>query len=256
MATKTVLRSIGHAFARTVSRLARNGVRQCPRFLIAVAALVGVLATFCAGAQSSTGTVKWGAGNGYPPGPYSSPDAACASALNGLRGTAEGWGPNAYYLYSDAVANPAGWDLTPIGGHPYSATYCNFTETIYDCGSSCPYEMQITNGLPYVYAISPAKVDDIVKIERVMQLKVDTAELDARAAIAHSDRRLLAVKGITVEVPGVDASVATLREQYGLRILEGTSDAIKGPQDRLINGNARNYAKKYNRIIVSANTGS
>jgi hypothetical protein len=119
------------------------------------AALVGVLATFCAGAQSSTGTVKWGAGNGYPPGPYSSPNAACAIVLNGLRGPAEGWGPNAYYLYSNAVANPAGWDLTPIGGYPYSATYCNFTETIYACGTSCPHVMQITDGLPYVYAISP-----------------------------------------------------------------------------------------------------
>jgi hypothetical protein len=134
---------------------ARNGLRQCPRFLIAVATLVGVLATFCAGAQSSTGTVKWGAGNGYPPGPYPSPDEACAIVLNGLRGAAEGWGPNAYTVDTDAVANPAGWDNTPIGEYPYSATYCNFTQTIYDCGTSCPYVMQITNGLPYVYAISP-----------------------------------------------------------------------------------------------------
>ena len=130
-------------------------LRQSSHFLIAIAALVGVLATFCAGAQSPTGAVKWGAGNGYPPGPYSSPNAACAILLNGHRGPAEGWGPSAYYLYSNAVANPAGWDNTPIGGYPYSATYCNFTETIYDCGTSCPYVMQITNGLPYVYAISP-----------------------------------------------------------------------------------------------------
>jgi hypothetical protein len=128
--------NIGHGFAR-------------------VATLVGVLATFCAGAQSSTGAVKWGAGNGYPPGPYSSPNEACATVLNGLRGPAEGWGPNAYTLNTDAVANPAGWDNTPIGGYPYSSTYCNFTQTIYDCGTSCPHEMQITNGLPFVYAISP-----------------------------------------------------------------------------------------------------
>jgi len=113
------------------------------------------LATFCAGAQSSTGTVKWSAGNGYPPGPYSSPNAACATVLNGRRGPAEEWGPGAYYLISNAVANPAGWDLTPIDGYPYSATYCNFTQTIYACGKSCPYVTQTTNGLPYVYATSP-----------------------------------------------------------------------------------------------------
>jgi len=138
-----------HAFA------ARGGPRQPSRLPIALAALVAVLAAFCAGAQSSTEMVQWRAGNGYPAGPYSSPNAACATVLNGLRGPAEGWGPNAYYLYSNAVANPAGWDITPIGGYPYSATYCNYTETIYDCGASCPHVTQITNGLPYVYAISP-----------------------------------------------------------------------------------------------------
>jgi hypothetical protein len=121
-------------------------------FLIAVVAL---FAAFCAGAQTSTGTVQWGAGNRYPYGPYASPNAACATVLNGLRGPAEGWGPNAYLVYSNAVANPAGWNHTPIGGYPYSATYCNYTETIYDCGTSCPYVMQITNGLPYVFAVLP-----------------------------------------------------------------------------------------------------
>jgi len=95
------------------------------------------------------------------------------------------------------------------------------------------------------------KIDDTMNVEQVANLKVDAAETDARAAIARGDQRLLAVYGITVEVPGVDTSVATLRQRYGLRILEGTSDAIKGPQDRLLNENARKYAKKYNRIIIS-----
>ena len=95
------------------------------------------------------------------------------------------------------------------------------------------------------------RIDDTMKVEQVTQLKVDAAETDARAAVARGDQRLLAVYGITVEVPGVDTNVATLRQQYGLRILEGTSDAIKGPQDRLFNENARKYAKKYNHIIIS-----
>jgi hypothetical protein len=95
------------------------------------------------------------------------------------------------------------------------------------------------------------QLNDAMKIEQVAKLNVDAAETDARAAIARGDVRLLAVYGITVEVPGVDTNVATLRQQYGLRMLEGTSDAIKGPQDLRLNENARKYAKKYNRIIIS-----
>jgi len=152
---------------------ARNRIHQCPRFLIAIVAFVGVLVALIADAQSSAGTVRWAAGNGYPPGPYSSPDEACATVVNGLEGPAEGWGPNAYFLNSDAVANPAGWNLKPIGGYPYSATYCNFTQTIYACGESCPHVMQITNGLPYVYAISPpAKATIVTLSELIMQSQV------------------------------------------------------------------------------------
>ena len=144
--------------------------RSASRFLIAIAAFVGVLAAFFADGQPSAETVRWAAGNGYPPGPYSSPDAACATVLNGLEGPAEGWGPDAYFLNSDAVANPAGQNLVPIGGYPYSATYCNFTQTIYDCGESCPHVTHITNGLPYVYAISPpAKATNVTLSELIMQ---------------------------------------------------------------------------------------
>ena len=47
----------------------RNRTNQCPRFLIAIAAFVGVLATCFAVGQPSAETVRWAAGNGYPPGP-------------------------------------------------------------------------------------------------------------------------------------------------------------------------------------------
>ena len=102
------------------------------------------------------GPVLWGAGNGYPVGPYSSPNVACATLLNGLRGPGGAWGVNAYTIDSEAIADPAGYDHTPIGGYPYSGAYCNFTQIMYDCGTSCPYVIQQnTDGLPYVYAIPP-----------------------------------------------------------------------------------------------------
>jgi hypothetical protein len=74
--------------------------------------------------SQTCGPVLWGAGNGYPPGPYSSPDAACR-ILDGVTGPAEGWGPNAVYTDSDAAADEAAWEGTPTGGYPGSSTYCN-----------------------------------------------------------------------------------------------------------------------------------
>jgi hypothetical protein len=92
----------------------------------------------------------------------------------------------------------------------------------------------------------------VMKAEDVRHLVVGQAENNAKSAIARGDRRLLAVYGLTLEVPGVSDDVSKLRSQYGLRILEGTSDAIKGEQDRQMNLNARKYATQYNRTVISA----
>lgn len=93
-----------------------------------------------------------------------------------------------------------------------------------------------------------------MKIEEVSKLKISTAESDARIAVAHGDKRLLAVYGVTTEVPGVRGEAGELRAKYGLRILQGTSDAIKGPSDRVLNQNARSYAALYNQTVVSEST--
>jgi hypothetical protein len=104
--------------------------------------------------SQTCGPVLWGAGNGYPPGPYSSPDAACR-ILNGVTGPAEGWGPNAIYTNSDAAVDGATWEGTPTGGYPGSTTYCSYTLTITGCGEDCPTVQQATGALPYVYATPP-----------------------------------------------------------------------------------------------------
>src|SRR6266404_5317904 len=166
MATITVLESIGHAFARMASRLhckewqrrlsggdlrrpiqgnpyARNGLRQWPRFLIAVAALVGVLATFCAGAQSSAGTVKWGAGNGYPPGPFASPDLGCLP-LNRTDGYGNVW--------TGAAIDPTTWSGTPTGGYPGSLVSCMETQSVIGPGQA---NLGTLDSLPLMYAELP-----------------------------------------------------------------------------------------------------
>jgi|KBSSwiStaDraftv2_1062776.scaffolds.fasta_scaffold418286_1 hypothetical protein len=94
--------------------------------------------------------------------------------------------------------------------------------------------------------------DTVMKAEDVRHLLVKQAENAAKSAISRGDRRLLAVYGLTLEVPGVRDDVIRLRSQYGLRILKGTSDVIKGPRDRQMNLNARKYAIQYNRVVISA----
>lgn len=113
-----------------------------------------IMATPLKSFSQTCGPVLWGAGNGYPPGPYPSPDAACR-ILNGVTGPAEAWGPNAVYADSDAAADETGWDGTPTGGYPGSSTYCTYTLTITGCGASCPDVQQVTRALPYVYAKPP-----------------------------------------------------------------------------------------------------
>jgi hypothetical protein len=113
--------------------------------------------------------------------------------------------------------------------------------------------------LVMLFAVSSVSANDNpsddMKAEQVSHLKVDTAQADAEAALVRGDTRLLAVYALTVEVPGTSESVSSLRQKYGLRMLEGTGDAIKGSHDRLMNENARNYAIKYNQVIISRVTG-
>ena len=93
--------------------------------------------------------------------------------------------------------------------------------------------------------------DAIMTVDRVAGLKVEMAERDAKAAMAHGDRRLLAVYGITFEVPGTVEAVPILRQKFGLRVLQGTGDALNGSKDKAFNDNARRYAKKYNQTVLS-----
>ena len=122
------------------------------RFLQVIAfSLCGILAV-----PAEAQTTLWGAGNGYPVGPYSSPAAVC-NTINGRTGPAGGWGPNAVFTDSNAVPDPTGWMGTPIGGYPGSVDYCSYTQTITNCGASCPAVFQYPTGeSPSLYAIPVA----------------------------------------------------------------------------------------------------
>lgn len=132
---------------------AHNGIHQSSRVLAAAAVLVGVLATFCAGAQSC-GIVQWGAGNGFPLGPYSSPGAACA-IKNGTSVRADGFGPDAIATFGNGTVDEDAWQGTPTDGYPGSQAPCNYTETITGCPTGCNIVWQDIGDLPVVFAIPP-----------------------------------------------------------------------------------------------------
>jgi hypothetical protein len=88
------------------------------------------------------------------------------------------------------------------------------------------------------------------KYAELRKLKIENAVQDALKSIESKDYRLLAVRGYALNVPGVSEDVRSIETSYGIKIIEGTSDAIEGPEHKRLNDNARAYAKIYNRTIV------
>jgi hypothetical protein len=117
--------------------------------------LAGVLAAFSAAAQPC-GIVQWGAGNGYPPGPYSSPQEACA-LRNGEFDEYPAYGAGAIGTLSNGHVLASSWDGTAAGGYPGTYVYCDYTVTITGGSSSTPVVRDLGQGpsLPYVYAMVP-----------------------------------------------------------------------------------------------------
>ena len=95
---------------------------------------------------------------------------------------------------------------------------------------------------------------ETIGAQQVAQLKPSNAAADAKNALSRGDKRLLAVYGYALELPGIDGDLAKMRAIYGLRLLQGTSDAYKDEQERAFNESARLYAAAYNRVIIAGTT--
>ena len=66
--------------------------------------------------------------------------------------------------------------------------------------------------------------------------------------IKMGDLRFVGIRGYAVEVPGVGENKLT--QEQGVRIIEGTSDAITGEQAAKFQEKAKSYAEKYNRLLL------
>jgi hypothetical protein len=76
------------------------------------------------------------------------------------------------------------------------------------------------------------------------------AEADAIRALARGDHTFVGVRGYSTNAPGVPIE---LYHPEGIRVIKGTGDVIFWPGEDEYNDRAREYARRYNMIIV-ANT--
>ena len=84
----------------------------------------------------------------------------------------------------------------------------------------------------------------------VYSVDASRAQSDADVAAARGDFRLMAIQGYSLDVPGTDLRPDVAQDDYGLRIIEGGTDAYRSDEERRVNEAAYEYATDYNRRIL------
>ena len=80
-------------------------------------------------------------------------------------------------------------------------------------------------------------------------LELDSAQSGARIAYSKKDFRFIAVKGFTLQVPGMDNAIR-LEQDYGLKIIPSTGDALCSKDQGVLIENTKTYARIYNREML------
>ena len=95
------------------------------------------------------------------------------------------------------------------------------------------------------------KFDD--RPERALLWLLDADPIaDAIRALATGDTRLLGVADFAVRIPVTqNHGSRSLETEFGLRVLEGTSDCIFGEEHLRLNIMAREYARVYNDYVIA-----
>jgi hypothetical protein len=74
-------------------------------------------------------------------------------------------------------------------------------------------------------------------------------EREVADALKRNDRHFIGVYGYTGYTPGV-SETSDLPKKYGVRYIEGTTDALKNEQHRFAVERATEYARHYNELLV------
>lgn len=94
--------------------------------------------------------------------------------------------------------------------------------------------------------VSKSKYTNQIKILRTADVTADVS-----SAVSKKDFRFVGVMGFAMIVPGVPDYAQKYSDKYGVRLIENTSDCIEGPQHEELQRVAREYAEKYNRILLT-----
>lgn len=100
-------------------------------------------------------------------------------------------------------------------------------------------------------ADKPSKENEL--ISALIWVEKADATRDAEAAIARGDKALLGLATRGTRIPGIepedqDAAI----KQCGIRLLDGTGDAIFGDRQLKLLQKVQQYAETYNRIIFQS----
>lgn len=79
-------------------------------------------------------------------------------------------------------------------------------------------------------------------------LNLQNPKNDLDKNIAHKDYRFICVYGYSIVCPGTDGP--DNMQEYGSRMIEGTSDAVEGDEHHKLQGLAFIYAEKYNQFLM------
>lgn len=93
---------------------------------------------------------------------------------------------------------------------------------------------------------SPGKYAD-----QIRSLQSADVSAEVAAAVSKGNFRFVGVMGFALTVPGVPDYETKYATQYGLRVIEHTSDAIESPEHAQLQRVAHDYAERYNKLLLS-----
>jgi hypothetical protein len=85
--------------------------------------------------------------------------------------------------------------------------------------------------------------------KNLTEMEASDPIVDFRAALARKDYRFVGIMGYTLDIPGIDENNVLVRNG-GVKVIKGTSDSIVDKEDARLQKLARDYAIKYNHLLL------
>ena len=101
------------------------------------------------------------------------------------------------------------------------------------------------------FASTPVACAENNQIEQLRWIENANPTADAEAALKKKDYTLLAVQGYTWVIPGTEElKKSEYKARYGVRVIQGTSDAALNKEHLRLIHRATEYAASYNRYLL------